>query len=140
MVFSNGTQSMVSNSVTKSPDLKSHADVFEDIVTVEEVKRFKPAPEVYHHLAKRVGLQNRYDSIWVVSGNPFDIVGARSVGMNAIWVNRKEQRGWEDGLVEGEKGRPTEIVTRLDEAVTTAMSHAVNLSGQWQEVHGEVET
>ena len=25
------------------------------IVTVEKVKRFKPAPEVYHHLAETVG-------------------------------------------------------------------------------------
>lgn len=137
VVFSNGTQPMVSNSVTKSPDLKAYADVFEDIVTVEDVKRFKPAPETYKHLVERVGMENDLANVWLVSGNPFDIVGARAYGLNAIWVNRKEQRGWEDGLVEGEKGRPTEIVTKLDEVVATAMNSATDLEGQWNEFHGD---
>lgn len=131
---------MVSSSVTQSPDLKEHADVFKDIVTVEEVKKFKPAPEVYYHLAERVGMDPKdpksLAQVWVVSGNPFDIVGARAVGMNAIWVNRKDHRGWEDGLVDSEKGRPTEVVSQLHEAVVTVMSHAVDLSGQWSEFHG----
>ena len=78
--------------------------------------------------------------VWVVSGNPFDIVGARAVGMNSIWVNRKgDKRGWEDGLVEGEKGRPTEVVCQLHEAVVTVMSHAADLGGQWSEFHGATE-
>ncbi|TKA53129.1 hypothetical protein B0A49_11929 [Cryomyces minteri] len=55
VVFSNGTNTMVSNSVHHSPDLSPHARVFEQIVVVEEVKKFKPAPEVYTHLARKVG-------------------------------------------------------------------------------------
>lgn len=136
---------MVTSSVTESPDLKEHADVFKDIVTVEEVEKFKPAPEVYYHLARKVGMdpedKDSLARIWVVSGNPFDIVGARAVGMNSIWVNRKgDSRGWEDGLVEGEKGRPTEVVCQLHEAVVTVMSHAADLAGQWSEFHGATET
>lgn len=144
VVFSNGTSTMVTNSVTKSPDLKDHADVFEDIVTVEEVQKFKPAPEVYRHLAERVGVDFKdakaLEKVWVISGNPFDIVGSRAFGMNAIWVNRKgDNLGWQDGLVEGEKGRPTEVVCQLHEAVTTVMSHAVDIAGQWSEFHGASE-
>ena len=89
------------------------------------------------HLVERVGMENDLANVWLVSGNPFDIVGARAYGLNAIWVNRKEQRGWEDGLVEGEKGRPTEIVTKLDEVVATAMNNAADLDGQWNEFHGD---
>src|ERR1700761_8126506 len=55
VVFSNGTMDMVSASVNKSPDLAPHAGVFEDIVVVEEVRRFKPDPETYYHLAEKVG-------------------------------------------------------------------------------------
>ncbi|KAL9578904.1 MAG: hypothetical protein Q9212_005417, partial [Teloschistes hypoglaucus] len=55
VVFSNGTQQMVGNSVYHSPDLSPHASVFSDIITVEEVKKFKPHPDVYQHLAKKVG-------------------------------------------------------------------------------------
>lgn len=135
---------MVTNSVTKSPDLKNHADVFKDIVTVEDVKKYKPATEVYHHLAEKVGVDpmdpKALQRVWVISGNPFDIVGARAFGMNSIWVNRKgEKLGWQDGLVEGEKGRPTEVVCQLHEAVTTVMSHAVDIAGQWSEFHGASE-
>ena len=141
VVFSNGTSTMLTNSVTKSPGLKDHSDVFKDIITVEEVEKFKPAFEVYRHLAEKVGVDPKdakgLENIWLVSGNPFDIVGARAFGLNAIWVNRKgEKRGWEDGLVEGEKGRPTEVVSQLHETVVTVMSHAVDLAGQWSEFHG----
>ncbi|GJJ13003.1 hypothetical protein Clacol_007252 [Clathrus columnatus] len=41
--------------------------------------------------------------------NPFDIVGARNVGMNAIWVDRGG-KGWVDQL-----GKPTEIVNSLED-------------------------
>lgn len=121
VVFSNGTQSMVSASVHDSPDLSPYADVFEQIVTVEEVKRFKPAPGVYYHLARKLGREHPereggMEGIWLVSGNPFDVVGARAVGMKAVWVDR-EGKGWADGLVEGEVGRPSKIVRGLEEVV-----------------------
>lgn len=121
VVFSNGTQRMVSASVSQSPDLKSYKDVFQEIVTVEEVKKYKPAPEVYHHLARAVGMEQRTDRIWLVSGNPFDVVGARQAGFNAIWVNRSSDRGWEDALVDSETGRPTVVVRSLDQVVDTVL-------------------
>ncbi|KAG9582273.1 haloacid dehalogenase, partial [Aureobasidium melanogenum] len=118
VVFSNGTHTMVSNSVNKSPDLSKHASVFKDIVVVEEPKRFKPAPESYAHLAKTVGKDpnNKEDmaSMWLISGNPFDVTGARAVGMQACWVDRAGN-GWQDALIEGELGRPSVIVRSLEE-------------------------
>lgn len=117
VVFSNGTHDMVSSSVKKSPDLSPHASVFKDIVVIEEIKKFKPAPEVYYHLARKVGKSEKdMGSMWLISGNPFDIVGAKAVGMKACWVDRAGN-GWQDGLVEGEKGRPTAIVKSLEEVL-----------------------
>ena len=83
VVFSNGTNSMVTNSVRLSPDLAPHADVFESIVTVDEVKCFKPDPRVYYHLAEKVGAGKSKEEmarLWLISGNPFDVIGARAVG------------------------------------------------------------
>ena len=77
---------MVSHSVRHSPDLSPHAAVFAVIITVDEVKQYKPSPDVYYHLAREVGKEDELQDIWLVSGNSFDVVGARSVGMNAIWV------------------------------------------------------
>ncbi len=119
VVFSNGTDSMVTNSVKSSPELSPHASVFKDIVTVEEVKCFKPDPKVYYHLAKKMGKAETKEAMgemWLVSGNPFDVVGARAVGMQAAWVDRAGN-GWTDGLVQGEKGRPTLIVKGLGEVL-----------------------
>lgn len=84
VVFSNGTHAMVSQSVNHSPDLSPHAHVFKQIVVIEEVKKFKPAPEVYEYLAKKVGRgRTEMGDIWLVSGNPFDVVGAKAMGMKA---------------------------------------------------------
>lgn len=124
VVFSNGTQRMVSASVSQSPDLKGYEDVFKDIVTVEEIEKYKPATEVYHHLARAVAMERQVDKVWLVSGNPFDIVGARQAGFNAIWVNRSKERDWEDGLVDGETGKPTVTVSRLDEILAVIRSRA----------------
>lgn len=118
VVFSNGTNSMVTNSVQSSPDLSPHAGVFTEIVTVEQVKCFKPDPRVYHHLAEKMGKGNSEQAMgemWLVSGNPFDVVGARAVGMQAAWVDRGGA-GWTDGLMR-EMVKPTAIVRGLEEVV-----------------------
>ena len=125
VVFSNGTQTMVTNSVKSSPDLGPHASVFKDIVTVEEVKRFKPAPAVYYHLAEKVGkskTKQAMGEMWLVSGNPFDVVGARSVGMQAAWVDRAGN-GWVDQLVQEPTGKPTVIVKDLEQVVDAVKQH-----------------
>lgn len=120
VVFSNGTHKMVSSSVHKSDDLSPYADIFKDIVVVEEVRQFKPAPAVYAHLAKKVGKdfddKSEMADMWLVSGNPFDIVGARAVGMRAIWVDRAGN-GWQDALEDGELGQPTEVVKSLEDVL-----------------------
>lgn len=115
VVFSNGTHAMVSNSVYHSPDLSPYATIFRDIVTVDDVKQFKPAPAVYKHLARKTGKsESQMSQVWLISGNPFDVVGARSVGMNAIWVDRNGQ-GWKDAAVP--ELQPTAIVNDLEKIV-----------------------
>jgi 2-haloacid dehalogenase len=122
VVFSNGTHSMISASVNKSPDLSPHASVFKDLVVVEDVKKFKPSPDVYYHLAQKVGKSKEdMNSLWLISGNPFDVVGARAVGMNAAWVDR-QGNGWTDTLGEPDF-RPTIIVRGLGEVVERVKAH-----------------
>jgi 2-haloacid dehalogenase len=124
VVFSNGTRAMVSASVQKSPDLAPHASVFKDIIVVEEVGKFKPAPDVYWHLMEKVGkTREQIGQVWLVSANPFDIVGARAVGMKAVWVDRSGA-GWVDSLGQGDKGRPNVVVKGLDEVVDTIQKYS----------------
>ncbi|KAF7122226.1 hypothetical protein CNMCM5793_000183 [Aspergillus hiratsukae] len=116
VVFSNGTQDMVTNSVRDSPDLSPHSAVFKDIITVDEVRQFKPAPAVYAHLAQKMGKSpSQMADLWLVSGNPFDVIGARSCGMHAIWVDRN-RRGWMDAAVP--ELQPTAVVHDLTDILT----------------------
>ncbi|HEO66359.1 MAG TPA: haloacid dehalogenase type II, partial [Spirochaetes bacterium] len=62
------------------------AHYFKDIISVDEVKTFKPAPEVYRHLLDRTGTV-AHDT-WLISSNSFDIIGALSTGLSAAWVKR----------------------------------------------------
>ena len=119
VVFSNGDESMVGSSVNESPDLKQHASVFSKLVTVEKIKKFKPSPIVYNHLAKVVGkAQDQMGEMWLISGNPFDVVGARAVGMQAAWVDRAGN-GWSDQLIQDLNGSPTLIGKNLSEIVAS---------------------
>jgi 2-haloacid dehalogenase len=114
VVFSNGTSAMVTASVTQSPDLSPHASTFQDLISIEVIKMFKPTPEAYMYLAQKVGKEkSEMGDMFLISGNPFDVVGARATGMKAIWVDRPGN-GWVDALVESEKG-PTAIVRSLED-------------------------
>jgi len=135
-VFSNGTDAMVSSSVKQSPSLSPQASVFKGLVTIEEVKVFKPDPRVYQHLAKKVGKgASREDmsSIWLVSGNPFDVIGARAAGLQAAWVDRAGGHhgngGWTDQLGELASGGPTVEVKGVDEAVKAIQDWTRNAKG-----------
>lgn len=114
VLFSNGTESMITNAMRNCEDLQPIATtVFKDMASVDQIQRYKPSRNSYMHLAQRVGKnQSQMNEIWLISGNPFDIVGARNVGMNAIWVDRAS-KGWQDACVP--ELQPTAIVHSLEE-------------------------
>lgn len=121
VIFSNGTKTMVSNSVLRSRDLSPHASVFKEFITVDEVQQYKPSKASYEHLAKQTGQDpSQMSKLWLISGNPFDIVGARATGMQAIWVDRVGA-GWKDAAVPDLQ--PTVIVHSLEHIVKEIHSH-----------------
>ncbi|KAI0402288.1 haloacid dehalogenase [Xylaria palmicola] len=114
-VFSNGTADMVGNSVRTSPDLGPHAAaLFKAIVTVDGVRCFKPDPRTYAHLVEQTGKEGRPADVWVVSANPFDVVGARAAGLQAAFIDRSG-RGWVDQLYDAHV--PSLIAGSVSEAV-----------------------
>ena len=64
-------------------------DYFLDIVSVDGVKTFKPNPLVYRYFLKKTGADA--DDAWLISSNPFDVIGAISANMNAAWVKRSNK-------------------------------------------------
>ena len=59
---------------------------FIDIVSVDDIKTFKPNPDVYHYFIEKTAASN--SSTWLISSNPFDVIGAISAGWKAAWVKR----------------------------------------------------
>ncbi|RYO87416.1 hypothetical protein DL766_008383 [Monosporascus sp. MC13-8B] len=122
-VFSNGTAEMVANSVRSSPDLGPRADrLFRALVTVDDdegPRCYKPDRRVYSHLMRHAGVEEgREGDVWVVSANPFDIVGARAAGLNAAFIDRAG-KGWIDHLDEARV--PSVVARGVDEAVRSIL-------------------
>ena len=62
------------------------SEFFELTLSVDEVRRFKPAPEVYLMAAARLGVE--IDEMVMVAAHDWDIVGARSVGCPGAYIAR----------------------------------------------------
>jgi 2-haloacid dehalogenase len=80
--FSNGTEAAVASLL----DTAKIQDLFVDIVSVDDVASFKPDPAVYNHFLSRTGAAGT--EAWLISSNPFDVIGAVSAGMRAAWLQR----------------------------------------------------
>ena len=100
--FSNGAAGAVDN-------LLGNAGIrpaFQDIISVDEIQTFKPNPETYAHFLKRTNA--KADRTWLISSNPFDVIGAKSAGFNTAWVQRDAKAIFDPWGVE-----PDLIVTSL---------------------------
>ena len=56
------------------------------MISADEVRTFKPDPTIYAHAVRRLGQDA--NAIWLVSSNPFDVIGAKTAGLRAAWVKR----------------------------------------------------
>ena len=77
-ILSNGSPDML------LPLVENSALHFDAVMSVDEVKIFKPAPEVYELAVRRL----RTEKIAFVSANCWDALGAKSYGFTVYWVNR----------------------------------------------------
>jgi 2-haloacid dehalogenase len=80
--FSNGSADAVEK-LLKNANIR---DYFIGVVSVDEMKSYKPNPGVYSHFLRRAGALGA--NAWLVSSNPFDVIGAISSGMRAAWIKR----------------------------------------------------
>jgi 2-haloacid dehalogenase len=80
--FSNGTHV----AVTDLLDAAGLSRFFRGVISVDDVKSFKPDALVYRHFLQRVGASA--GDTWLVSGNSFDVIGAVSAGLRGAWIRR----------------------------------------------------
>ncbi len=83
--FSNGTAEAVEGLL----DTAGILSFFHGVVSVDEMRSFKPDPGVYCHFLRTSGSTG--GEAWLVSSNPFDVLGALSAGMRSAWVRRSAE-------------------------------------------------
>ena len=81
-VLSNGSPAMLEQALASA----GLDHLLDEVLSVEEVGVFKPAPEVYHLATTRLGLPA--SRIAFLSSNGWDVHGAAAFGLMAVWVNR----------------------------------------------------
>jgi len=81
-ILSNGSREMLST-VVESNGLKPYLD---QVVTIEDVRLFKTAPQAYELLLKAFPVKKT--EVLFVSSNAWDALAARWYGFDVFWVNR----------------------------------------------------
>jgi 2-haloacid dehalogenase len=81
-ILSNGSKEMLAT-VVESNGLKPYLD---KVVTIEDVRLFKTAPQAYELLLKAFPVQK--EEILFVSSNAWDALAAKWFGFDVFWVNR----------------------------------------------------
>jgi 2-haloacid dehalogenase len=104
-----GKKAILSNG---SPDLleplvRGSGLTFDAVLSVDELKIYKPAPQVYELAVRRLGVPK--DRIGFVSSNCWDAIGAKSYGFHVYWINRANAPVDRTGL------QPDEVLKSLDE-------------------------
>jgi 2-haloacid dehalogenase len=79
-ILSNGSPDML------LPLVENSGLRFDAVISVDELKVFKPAPQVYELAVRKLGVSK--DKIGFVSSNCWDALGAKSYGFMVYWINR----------------------------------------------------
>ncbi|MCI5084145.1 MAG: haloacid dehalogenase type II [Saprospiraceae bacterium] len=88
-ILSNANQELLDRATTYN-QIKPY---FKDIISVDAVEQFKTVPTVYQLAVDR--LKVSAERVVFVSSNTWDVAGAKSFGLQVVWVKRKQ-----DAIVE----------------------------------------
>ena len=102
-ILSNGSPDML------GPLVKHSGLALDAVLSVDELKAYKPAPEVYQLAVDRLGVATADTGF--VSSNCWDALGAKSFGFRVFWINRG------DTPVERLGFQPDRIVKGLNEVL-----------------------
>ena len=109
-ILSNGTPKML-RAAASSAGIEGS---FAHIISVDEIKVYKPSPRVYKLAPAKFKLAPT--AIGFVSSNSWDVAGAASFGLTTFWINRGNQPMDELGFP------PSRTVTKLTELLPALKS------------------
>jgi 2-haloacid dehalogenase len=100
-ILSNGSPEMLDGAV----DFSGTRESIDTVISVEDVKTFKPARVVYDLVEARLDVSP--DNVLFVSANGWDAAGAAAYGFHTAWINRADEP------VDRLPGTPAHIFTEL---------------------------
>jgi len=82
VTLTNGSAAVTERLLTRS----GTRSLVEQVLSVEDAPRWKPAPESYAYALRTCGVEP--DDAMLVAAHPWDVDGAGRAGMRTAWVNR----------------------------------------------------
>jgi 2-haloacid dehalogenase len=83
--FSNGVEASL-RALLEHSGILPYLDT---VISVDDLKTYKPNPRVYRYLAERLGLP--LENTWLASSNGWDVIGAKAAGLRAAWIKRNAE-------------------------------------------------
>ncbi|MCK4367159.1 MAG: HAD family hydrolase [Thermoplasmata archaeon] len=71
--------------------LDSNGLVFDEVITSESTRSYKPAKKIFKAALKKMGCKPK-EAVHLGDSLDMDVVGAANSGITAIWVNREKER------------------------------------------------
>ena len=96
LAFSNGPEA----SVRAILDRAGVLPLLDGVVSVDDLRTFKPNPAVYSYLVERGGRSP--EQTWLVTANAWDAIGAKAAGLRVAWLRRNPAAlfdPWEDAYM-----------------------------------------
>ena len=81
-ILSNGSPDLLKQLISNA----GVQELFDDLISVEDVKIFKPDPQVYELVTKKY--KCKPEEVCFMSSNTWDIVGGGLFGYQTVWVDR----------------------------------------------------
>tara|TARA_B100000700_G_scaffold325963_1_gene436138 strand:+ start:27 stop:689 length:663 start_codon:yes stop_codon:yes gene_type:complete len=81
-ILSNGTPTLLKELVSSN----NLENIFDDLISVEQVKIYKPHHKVYNIPIKKYQIEK--NQFAYLSANTWDVSAAGNFGFNSVWVNR----------------------------------------------------
>jgi 2-haloacid dehalogenase len=82
VIHTNATVALTRRSIASS----GLAELFDDIISIDDIGVYKPHPAAYRYLVERAGGDR--DAICFISSNGWDVHGAAHFGLKTAWINR----------------------------------------------------
>jgi 2-haloacid dehalogenase len=92
-VLSNGTDAMLEK-------LMEHAELTllsEGIISIDEAKAYKPSAKAYLYGQNDLEISEK-EKVFYISGNTWDVAGAKAFGFLVGWINRTKQPLFDEGF------------------------------------------